>query len=458
VPSEQRCERRGRVPSTPLRAGPSAELAARWRRGALAEPRTSPPRSTRKERGSSAAVVGVASYGVLVSNKRTRPKLSRSIPADQQRLLWVRAGGRCEWCNKYLLEDASTLAPLNFGEMAHNVGHKQSARSPRGMDPLVVERRNDADNLLLLCGEHHPMVDSKLTAGIFTVDFLRHVKREHEDRIRHLTGLAKDSETVVLRVIGDIRGGAVELSEQSAARAVLAGGRRFPRFGWGYGGADFEVDLRGLPSEGSDLFWEAGRTRIEERIGERLREAVSRQQVRHLSVFALGRIPLLACVGEQLDDKVPTDLFQKQRGGDEGWGWDDEAEPVTFIAERIHDGGSDRVALIIGLSAALSLEDLPQDSAGGTVWAISPHSRQPSRDVLRARESLDNFARTYHDCLGEIEAVRPKPSTIDVFPAVPATAAVTLGRGLMRGAQPALHIYERMAPNEPFAFALEINS
>jgi hypothetical protein len=389
-------------------------------------------------------------------SERTK-SLSRHIPQDQQRLLWVRAGGRCELCNKYLLEDPSTIETLNLGELAHNVGHKQNSRSPRGEDPLPVERRNDAENLLLLCGDDHHSIDDKINRGVYTVEYLRERKRIHEDRIRYLTGLGEDAETVVLRVIGDIRGAAVELSEQVAARAVLETGRRYPRFGWGYGGADFEVDLRGLPSEGSELFWQSGQQRIVEQL-DRLRDAVARDKVRHLSVFCLARIPLLACVGEQLDDKVPVDLFQKQRGGDEGWSWDPSAPAVTFSYERLREGSGDRVALIAGLSAALSPADLPDELADATVWSITPREQAPSRDVLRARASLDNFARAYHDCLGEIESVRPKPATVELFPAVPATAAVTLGRGLMRGAQPPVRVYDRTEPSQPFEFALEINA
>jgi hypothetical protein len=349
------------------------------------------------------------------------------------------------------------MAPINLGELAHNVGHKRSNRSMRGLDPLDQDLRNDADNLLLLCGTCHPSIDAKLNSGAFTVEYLRAQKKRHEDRIRYLTGLGEDAETVVLRVIGDIRGAAVELSEQVAAKAVLAAGRRYPRFGWGYFGSDFELDLRGLPSATSEIYWRAGCEHITERLGG-LRDAVARGQVRHLSVFCLARIPLLACVGEQLDDKVPVELFQKQRGGDEGWGWDGEAEPVTFAHERLRDGDDALVALIVGLSASLSLADLPPELADATVWSIAPREQPPSRDIVRARASLDNFARAYHDCLGEIESVRPKPTAIHVFPATPATAAVTLGRGLMRGAQPPVRIYDRVEPAAPFDFALEINA
>jgi hypothetical protein len=205
------------------------------------------------------------------------------------------------------------------------------------------------------------------------------------------------------------------------------------------------------------VYWQAGQEKIVEQLGVRLRDAVARGQVRCLSVFGLARIPLLACVGEHLDDKVPTELIQKQRGGDEGWGWDEAAAPVSFAFERVREGTSGRVALLVGISATLSIEDLPDELAEATVWSIAPREQSPGRDVLHARASLDNFVRAYHDCLGEIESVRPKPEAIDLLPAVPATVAIALGRGLMRGAQPAVRIHDRQQPGEPFVYALEIN-
>lgn len=115
------------------------------------------------------------------------------------------------------------------------------------------------------------------------------------------------------------------------------------------------------------------------------------------------------------------------------------------------------MALLVGISATLSIEDLPGELADATVWWIAPREQPPGCDVLRAWVSLDNFRRAYHDCLGQIESIRPKPEVIDLFPAVPATVAVELGRGLTRRAQPAVRIYDRQQPGEPFAYALEIN-
>jgi hypothetical protein len=144
---------------------------------------------------------------------------SASIPVDERTKLWVRSGGRCAICNEYLLENEFTGHVLNVGEMAHNVGRRRSERSPRGMDHLPVEERNKAENLLLLCDRDHKTIDNVATRGDWPVERLQQIKRVHEDRIRYLTGLRENAETVVLRVIVEVQdAGAVELSHATVIR------------------------------------------------------------------------------------------------------------------------------------------------------------------------------------------------------------------------------------------------
>jgi HNH endonuclease len=159
--------------------------------------------------------------------------------------LWAQAGGRCEYhgCNRYLLEDDLTTYTLNLAERAHIVGATDAPRSPRGDDPLSLADRNQADNLMLLCRDHHRVIDRLLREH--GVDGLRRMKRGHEDRIRLLTGLHENGATVVVRAIGGIRDAPVDIPRQAVLAAVVADGR-FPRFPLAMAGEDLEVDLRVL--------------------------------------------------------------------------------------------------------------------------------------------------------------------------------------------------------------------
>ena len=384
-------------------------------------------------------------------------KATRHIPVDERVKLWVRAGGRCQLCNRYLLENEYTGHALPLGELAHNVGWKPDAASPRGDDPLPVDERNKAENVLLLCGEDHRTIDARVTRGEFTVEALREIKRRQEDRIRYQTAMGEDRETVVLRIMGSIRGASVDLSAETVREAVAKVGR-YPRYGLGFRDSDIEVDLRDLPAPGSDGYWQRAREQLEDVLTRKVAEGVKRDRLRHLSVFAFGRIPLIALAGYLLDDKIPTDLYQKQRGLDEGWGWDPGAPVVSFEASLLQEGERERVALVLAVSGSPPLDDLPADiRESATVWRIGPIGENPHRDIFMAQESFERFRACYHDYLSMIEADYPQARSIDIFPAVPITAALALGRGLMRDSQPALRIYDR-DEDGAFQFAVELNS
>lgn len=377
----------------------------------------------------------------------------KSVSELEKIKLWVRAGGRCELCNAYLLEDALTMLTVNLGELAHKVGRNQSAASPRGLDPLPIDQRNLAENLLLLCAKHHKVIDDTVARGEFTVEELRRIKARHEDRIRYLTGLGEGAQTVVLRVVGDIRDGAVELSEQTVRSAVLANGNRYPFFAFGYRGAGIEIDLRGLPAEGTSTYWEEAERRIADVVHRQLRDGINRNEVTHLSVFAIARIPLLALLGHHLDDKVTVELYQRHRGS-EGWNWHPTAPTVEFEAVRLRDGDVGRVALVASISGSVAVSRLPADLDDVTVYEIRPVGRTPDRDIFAARGSLDAFTACYHRFLSELEHEHPTIETLDVVPAVPLTAAIALGRGRMREVHPVLRIYDRAG--DRYALALEI--
>ena len=89
---------------------------------------------------------------------------SRAIDPTRKLLLYVRAGGRCEFdgCNAYLFRHHVTQAEENFSQVAHIVAFKPDG--PRGKIGLRPDDINDLENLMLLCPQCHKLIDT--TAGI----------------------------------------------------------------------------------------------------------------------------------------------------------------------------------------------------------------------------------------------------------------------------------------------------
>ena len=234
-----------------------------------------------------------------------------SISDEATLRLWVQAGGRCEYrgCNAYLLEDELTTYTLNLAERAHIVGATDAPGSPRGDFPLATNRRDDASNLLLLCRQHHRIIDRLIVEH--TVDELHRMKSEHEDRVRLLTGLQDDASTVVVRAIGAIRGAPVDVPRTAVLEALRAD-RRFPRYPLALAGEDIEINLRQLGDPDGMEDWLAGERIIARQLA-RIRDAQT--SIHHLSVFALARIPLLVALGFHLDDKIPATIYSRRRQG-----------------------------------------------------------------------------------------------------------------------------------------------
>lgn len=366
--------------------------------------------------------------------------------AELERLrLWVRSGGRCAMCNENVLGHEFTALNVLTGEGAHIVGRKNSSRSPRGLSDLPEAMRDFAENIVLLCPTDHEMIDKWLGQQVWTVSDLRDLKRRHEDRIDYLTGLGEDAETVVLRLVGDIRGAAVECSAESVRSAVHQH-HRYPRYELGIRSqSDIEIDLRDFPDEGDAEYWRFAEKKIA-KVLDQLKGGVEGGHVRHLSVFAFARISVLVLLGSQLDDKIPTDLFDHHRDGI-GWKWAVGEEPITFEFERIAgEDGAERVVLLGSISGTVAPSDLDTDLAdGAAIYELRPVGTDPKLDLIRVPETLAAFSATYRAFLAHVEHAHPAAAAIGVVGAIPLTAAVEVGRRRLRDVHPPLRVWERNA-------------
>ena len=382
--------------------------------------------------GSSEEIIVLEDYKVS-----KRPPIKKT---DEIRL-WVRAGGRCELCNKYLLD---VTYDVNIGEMAHIVGWSKAKGSPRGENLLPEEDRNIVDNLMLMCAEHHKIIDSKSLLSEFTVERLIKHKQDHELRIYHQTGLSVDAESVVLRMLGGIRGLPVEVSQIHVRHVLFKNDQRYARFLDSFDKQSIEIDLHSLPDpdEGWDLYWNIGKGIIDKNL-KVLMQGLAEGSVRHLSVFALTRIPLLVYLGYRLGDKIPTSVYQKHRCEEETWLWSDTEPVETFVINKLISGNSEKVALILSLSGTIRIDALPSTiTKEFTIYEVRPIETSPHRNIFRNKASYHNFVKTYHHFLSKMEQADGVCSEVHLFPAIPISAGIACGRGLMREAHPAMIVYD----------------
>ncbi len=182
------------------------------------------------------------------------------------------------------------------------------------------------------------------------------------------------------------------------------------------------------------------------------------ETTRHISLFALAPIPILAYLGSQLSNKIPVDLYQLHRDT-HNWTWKSTGEPVKYEFKAIR-AGTDRskVALLLSLSGQIHAEHLPKEIDDTLyVYEITLKGQVPNPNFLQTRQDLVNFRNAYQMSLRTILAQHGNLAAIRLFPAVPAPVAISCGYELLPKVDPSLWVYDYDKAQEGFHLAIRIN-
>ncbi|MGR9426301.1 SAVED domain-containing protein [Rhizobium leguminosarum] len=357
------------------------------------------------------------------------------IPNKIQVALWAKAAGRCEYrgCNEDLIGDLiAGREDGKFGFIAHIVA--DSADGPRGdviRSPLLAK---DLSNLMLLCAKHHKGVDVDYLAD-HPEDVLLEMKAEHEDRIAIVTGMAQERAAHVLRFAADIGQRDALVSTRSIFMAMPPD--RHPAEG-----RTIDIELVGCDySDHEASYWTVQQDNLRRVFARKVKERIEQKEIRQLSVFALAPQPLLIELGHLLGDIVPVTVHQRYREP-ATWRWQAEQPAITFQVGDYSGPRDVPVALKLALSATIT-DDRIRAVLGDNVAIWSLTAENPHNDIMRRPEDLVEFKRHLRRLFDRIKAVHGEKATINVFPAVPNSAAVEMGRVLMPKADLPLHIYDQ---------------
>lgn len=378
------------------------------------------------------------------------------ISESTTRLLLVRSGGRCAVCYRDLMTSPHTWQDVYLGERGHIVGRSTSARSPRGGDPLPPSRRDEVDNLVLLCGLCHDDLDHPANLDELTVQRLLEIKRAHESRIEQLLAVPPSNSTVVLRMQGTIGGSGVHVDRSVAAATVLES-NRYAQFPLSLDRTGLEVDLRTVagPDLGNRGYYASCRQIIDQFFDRQFVPAVEDGSIPHLSVFGLARWPLLVYLGAQIGDKIATDIYQRHRAT-EAWSWPSGGANTRFVCETIPGEVQEDAVLVLSLSATVHVAEVPPALKGATTYRITPPAEvTPHYDVIGTPDALKSAEFAIRDVLAHIEHHRKHVRRLHVLGAAPLSTCVALGRAVTLGVHPSLVLYDRVEGT--YHPALEIN-
>ena len=143
--------------------------------------------------------------------------MSSTISTRNARLVGQPSGNRCAFpsCRKRLIVDGTTTSSaVLVGEFAHICGEKQG--SARYDASMTARQRNAAENLILLCLEHHEVIDGQ--PSDYSVAVLVEMKRDHEAWVDAELTRASTSvtfvelETVTKALVGEARAVTTDLT------------------------------------------------------------------------------------------------------------------------------------------------------------------------------------------------------------------------------------------------------
>lgn len=354
-------------------------------------------------------------------------------------IVWALGAGRCHYCNASLIGDyVSGNEHANFGFVAHIVAEKPNG--PRGDPVRSPQLADEVSNLMLLCYPHHKLVDEDEEAN-YPEEVLLRMKADHEERVASLTDISEERASHALRYGAKIGNHDSPVAFSQVRVAMLP--KRYPVHNQSIG-----IQISGsVLADGEETFWHTELENLERQFEWMVRDRIAKGEIAHLSVFALGPIPLLVRLGALLGDITPVDVYQLHREP-AGWRWPEDGKRIDFEVIK-PTASAKNVALKFGISATINNDRIVSVLGTDTaIWEI--RAKNAGNDVVRCVDDLVVFRQIMRKLNNDIKAMHGKHHTVHVFPAVPVSIAVEIGRVRMPKADLPMLIYDQPTAGAPF--------
>lgn len=334
-------------------------------------------------------------------------------------VLWARAGGRCQYggCNRSLIGDlASGHDTLNAAYVAHIIA--DSPDGPRGdpiRSPLLAD---DIRNLMLLCDPHHRLIDREAVEA-HPEALLLTMKEAHERRIEIVTGIEDARASHVVLFGSRIGAHDYPVSFDMAKAAMLP--ERYPAEP-----RAIQLEMSNFALDDSEpAYWRLQEENLRRQFDRKVRDRFASGEIAHASVFALAPQPLLILLGHLFSDIAAVSVHQLQREPP-SWRWRAAREPVRYVITEAPAAPAKAVALKLALSATITDARISTVLPGAPIWSIAADGAH--NDIMHRADDLAEFRRLLRHAFDQIKAQHGEHAIIHIFPAIPVSAAIEVGR------------------------------
>lgn len=364
---------------------------------------------------------------------------SRHIQADTTRMLWAVSAGMCECsgCTNRLYTHHVTKENINLAQRAHIYAFSKGGKRFSRLVPRT--KINDIDNLMLVCGNCHELIDSSNTD--YSAEQLLLMKKEHEERIRLLTSIKPDLQSEVVIYNCNIGDRPIRIQEYHANESITPSfypARITP--------INLSPDLRLYDSDQD--FWGVMVKDLEREL--EAHEPSIRNK--HISLFAVAPQPLLFKLGTLLNRNYNVSVRQPQ-GDIASWRWQKENQTINLQLHELGTTYSNKAAISIEITATLSDNEIESIFGQHRIYRIVANDCSPS--AIKSEADLIAVRQEYRNVLNRIRLECSPDVQVSLLPIAPASVSIEAGRQLMKG-DPAITIYDRNYITKDWAPALSI--
>lgn len=348
------------------------------------------------------------------------------------KMLCGKAAGMCEFegCGKRLFYDGASRSEFNNAYVAHIVASSQNG--PRGDKILSPQLSDKLENLMLMCGDHHKLIDAN--EDVYTVEVLKEMKHKHEKKIEEMCELLNKPETEIVRFASPIKGSQpAEIDLTTAGKAVLKKYNTSSKDG-------ILINVESSYDYKQMEYWGDCFEQMKDIFYRVIDNSYVQMKKSNFAIFPIAPIPLIIKLGELFGDKLPCDIYQKTRIPDT-WEWQSEESTNIFLIERSRkEGGENRSALILSLTNDINDERIDKVGKYSSIYKIK--AKNTGVDCIKSIEDLSEFWHKYQNVCEDIINEFGTDAVVDLFPAIPVSAAFEVGRRHMPGVYPKMNIYD----------------
>lgn len=364
-------------------------------------------------------------------------EVTRHISQAVERELWARSAGRCQFngCNRLLYKSPITQEKVNISEKAHI--YSFSEKGSRGWGPFKSNKLglNDIDNLMLVCHDCHKTIDQDKNEIKYSASLLQHWKQEHEQRVATVTGISSDKKSHVIFYGSNISEQKSPICKYEAIEAMFP--EKYPA-----NENPIFLSMSCSHEDKTPEFWHTELSHLNRIFELQIQPLISNGNSVNFSLFALAPIPLLIKLGTLLTDKVSVDVFQPIREP-KTWKWQQYPDGFEFIVKP-PDSYENPPALVISLSDKILHDRITSVlDYDVSIWELTVADAFCHNDMMRHTLQLSQFRSTLRGLIRDIKQKHSHSTPLRIFPAMPVSCSIELGRIRMPKADMPWIIYDQ---------------